>query len=243
MFRVFGRKKSKNPDLEWRVKQVQMTGSPEEREDLLRELEPQAFRIASKISKRLITKHDDEFAITLEALNEAINKYDPEHQSAFMSFAYLVIHGRLVDYFRQQKKHTNQVPLTSSDSYEEETHHPGVISRSQEQFNEDELAQMRRLEIAWFRQLLAQYDITFSDLAKKAPKHRDTRQNLFQVAKTLITNRQLLQRFYAKKRLDKKVLEELGLHRRTLSRHRTYLIALTIVLVEDLPYIREYLDL
>lgn len=243
MFRVFGSKHIKKPNLEWRVKQVQMTGSLDQREDLLRELEPQILRIASKISKRLITKHDDEYAITFEAFNEAISKFDPQHQSAFMSFAYMVIHGRLVDYFRQQQKHTNQVSLTPSDTDEEESNHPGIISRSFETYEAEELARMRRLEIALFSQMLAKHNINFSELVKKSPKHRDTRDNLFQVAKNLIAHEPLLQLFYEKKRLDKQIMEKAGIHRRTLSRHRTYLIALTIVLMEDLPLIRDYLDL
>ncbi|SHF30814.1 RNA polymerase sigma factor [Seinonella peptonophila] len=243
MFRVFGSKQTKKPELEWRVKQVQMTGSPEERDILLRELESQAVRIASKISKRAITKQDDEYAIALEAIDEAITKYDPDQKSAFMSFAYLVIHGRLVDYFRQQKKHTNQVSLHSTDPNEEESGHPGVVSRSFEVYEEEELARMRRMEIALLSQLLAQHGIAFSDLVNKSPKHRDTRSNLFQVAIKLVSKSSLLQGFYNRERLDKKVMDELGIQRRTLSRHRTYLIALTLILVEDLPLIRDYLDL
>lgn len=243
MFRVFGSKKRKNPNVEWRVHHVQMTGSPEERNDLLKDLEPQVLKIASKISKRLITKQDDEYAIALEGLNEAINKYDKSHQSAFMSFAYLVIHGRLVDYFRQQKRHANHVPLTTSNSQEEESTHPGIIAHSYENFRKDELTQMRKLEITIFAQTLKKYGITMNELVKKSPKHRDTRKNLFQIAKKLASNRKLLQDFLARKRLKKKHVDELGLHRRTLSRHRTYLTALTILFVEDLPLIREYLDL
>ena len=243
MFRVFGSKTQKNPDIEWRVKQVQMTGSPEERNDLLRDLEPQVLKIASKISKRLITKQDDEFAVAYEGLNEAITKYDPQHQSAFMSFAYLVIHGRLVDYFRRQKKHANQVSLSSSNANEEESHHPGVIARSCENFQEEELTKMRQLEISIFTQILGKHGITLNELVKKSPKHRDTRENLFQVAKILISNKSLLQDFYGRKRLKKQTINELGLHRRTLSRHRIYLTALTILFIEDLPLMREYLDL
>lgn len=243
MFRVFGSKKRKNPDVEWRVEQVQMTGSPEERNDLLQDLEPQVLKIASKISKRLITKHDDEYAVALEGLNEAITKYNPNQKSAFMSFAYLVIHGRLVDYFRQQKKHANQVSLSNSYSPEDESHHPGVIARSFENFREEELAQMRQLEISIFTQALEKHGITMNELIKKSPKHRDTRENLFQVAKTLISDKSLLRDFYARKRLKKEVVDQLGLHRRTLSRHRVYLTALTILYVEDLPLMREYLKL
>ena len=243
MFRVFGSKKKKNPNVEWRVHHVQMTGSPEERNELLKDLEPQVLKIASKISKRLITKQDDEYAIALEGLDEAITKYDQKHQSAFMSFAYLVIHGRLVDYFRQQKRHANQVSLNSSNQQEEETHHPGIIAHSYENFRKDELNQMRKLEITIFAQALEKHGITMDELIKKSPKHRDTRKNLFQIAKKLASNRKLLQDFLARKRLKKQLVDELGLHRRTLSRHRTYLTALAILFQEDLPLIREYLEL
>lgn len=243
MFRVFGSRKRNNPNVEWRVHHVQMTGSPEERNELLKDLEPQVLKIASKISKRLITKQDDEYAIALEGLDEAITKYDESQKSAFMSFAYLVIHGRLVDYFRQQKRHANQVSLYHSNSQEEESNHPGIIAHSYENFQRDELAQMRKLEITIFAQALKKYGITMDELIKKSPKHRDTRKNLFQIAKKLASNKQLLQDFLARKRLKKQLIDGLGLHRRTLSRHRIYLTALAILFVEDLPLIREYLDL
>jgi RNA polymerase sigma factor len=243
MFRVFGSKKRKNPDVEWRVQQVQMTGSPEQRNDLLQDLEPQVLKIASKISRRLITKHDDEYIVALGGLDEAISKYDEHQQSSFMSFAYMVIHGRLVDYFRKQKKHMNQVPLTNSFADEEELDHPGVIAQATENFREAELAKMRQLEITIFSKTLAEHGITMHDLIAKSPKHRDTRENLLQIAQALVSHRSLLQDFYARKRLKKHIIEGLGLQRRTLSRHRIYLTALTILFMQDLPLMREYLDL
>ena len=230
-------------DLETRVLQVQETHSPDKRDDLLRELEPHVRRIASRVCRRVITKQDDEYMIAYKALDEAISGYSSGFQATFMSFAYKVIHRRLVDYFRQEAKHQKTVPLLTSGPNEEEIQNQEVVAKAFESYRDEELSKMRRLEIEIFKKALAKQGITLDELVKKSPKHRDTRENLFHVAKKLVSEKQLLHKFLHQKKLDKEIASYLGMHRRTLNRHRKYLTALTIVMTEDLALVRSYLGL
>lgn len=230
-------------DLESRVLQVQGTHSPEQRDDLLRELEPHVRRIASRICRRVITQQDDEYMIAYRALDEAIGNYSPDFKASFLSFAYKVIQRRLVDYFRQEAKHQKAIPITVQNEHDEEIQHQEVVALSFEKHKKDELNQMRRLEIEIFTRALSKFDITLEELVKKKPKHRDTRENLFHMAKILVQNEELLQKLYSQRKPDKEIAQVLGVHRRTLSRHRSYLIALTVIHVEDLTLLRSYIGL
>jgi RNA polymerase sigma factor len=231
------------PEIEARVREAQAAESGGIRDDLLRDLEPYILRVASKVCKRQISKQDDEFTIALVGLNEAISRYEPEQSSSFLSFAYMVIHRRLIDYYRHEKKHANQVPLVPPNAKENEPHHPEVVSRSFVQYQEEELARARRLEVKHFSQCLERFGIKMSELVKASPKHRDTREHLLEIASRIVADKDLLRDFYEQVKPGKELASRIGLHRRTLQRHRKYLVALTVVLVEDLPLMQEYLGL
>lgn len=233
-------------DLEARVLQVQTAHSPEQRDDLLRELEPHVRRIASRVCRRVITQQDDEYMIAYRALDEALEKYKPDFNASFLSFAYKVIQRRLVDFFRQEVKHQRVLPISATGVRDDENNNnndQNLVAVSIERHKDEELDHMRRLEIEIFIDALGKFGITLNDLAKKKPKHRDTRENLFRIAKQLVADEKLLHTFYTQKRPDKETAKALGMHRRTLSRHRNYLIALTIVVVEDLGLLRSYIGL
>lgn len=231
------------PEIEARVREAQAAESGGTREDLLKDLEPYILRVASKVCKRPISKQDDEFTIALIGLNEAISCYESEQSSSFLSFAYMVIHRRLVDYYRHEKKHANQVPLVPPNAKENDLQYPEVVSRSFAQYREEELTRARRLEVLHFSQCLERFGIKMSDLVKSSPKHRDTREHLLEIASRIVADKDLLSDFYEQVKPGKELADRIGLHRRTLQRHRKYLVALTVVLVEDLPLIREYLGL
>ena len=47
----------------------------------------------------------------------------------------------------------------------------------------------RKEEILHFQSVLAEFKITFSELAKESPKHRDTREHLIEIVKMIIKRR------------------------------------------------------
>lgn len=216
---------------------------PVVREELIDEHQTYILKVASKICIRNITRQDDEFSVALLGFNEAINSYRFDQNTKFHSFAFTVIRRRLTDHFRSEARHFNQVPLVSADSKDNEPTYPEVIRKSFEEHHDRELEEIRRSDLKEFEKHLRQFKISLNDLVKVSPKHRDTRQNLQEIAQRIASKTEWLEQFYKQKRLKKGFAEQVGCHRRTLKRHRDYLIALVIVLVEDLPTIREYLGL
>ncbi|WP_170105431.1 RNA polymerase sigma-I factor [Desmospora activa] len=230
-------------ELEERVLTAQADESSGQREALLGEYQSYIIRIASRICKRSITLQDDEYTIALAGFNEAITQYRRSEPSSFLTFAYMVIQRRLTDYYRREQKHQNQVPLIPPDARENESVHKEVVAESFEQFRERELAEIRRSEIEQFTQALARFGIKLTDLVKASPKHRDTRENMLSIALEIAANQQWMEEFLHQKKIKKSFAEQIGCHRRTLKRHRIYLTALVLVLVEDLPLMRDYLGL
>ncbi|MBD1373450.1 sigma-70 family RNA polymerase sigma factor [Hazenella sp. IB182357] len=230
-------------DLDTRVRQVQETNLPEHRNELLKELEPNVRRIASRICKRIITEQDDEYMICYNALNEAIEDFDEKHQSTFFTFANQVAQRRLIDYFRQERKHRQLTSLTPTDELGDVDSHPEMIGRSFAQHDEENLSALRQMEVQEYSASLAKYGLNMSQLVKKAPKHVDTRNHLRQVANLLAKDMHTFEKLCLKKRIPKERVQALGVNRRTLSRHRVYIIALTILIKEDFFYIRHYIGI
>lgn len=230
-------------DLEERVLKAQADESTGQREALLGEYQSYIIKIASRICKRNITIQDDEYAIALSGFNEAITQYRRSEPSSFLTFAYMVVQRRLADYYRREQKHQNQVPLVPPDARENESTYREVVAESFDQYRERELAEIRRSEIQQFSLSLARYGISMNDLVKASPKHRDTRENMLAIAQRIATNQKWMEEFLSQKTTKKSFAEKLECNRRTLKRHRVYLIALVLVLVEDLPLLREYLGL
>ncbi|GGE08242.1 RNA polymerase sigma factor SigI [Marinithermofilum abyssi] len=237
-----GERDEKRRQLEERVLKAKASQSTEQREELLREHRQHIVRIASRICNRTVTMQDDEYSIALSGFDEAIQRYEEGQSSSFLSFAYMVIQRRLIDFFRREKKHLlSQVPLVSPGSKDNEPNYPEMVEQSFDHYREKELGEMRREEVVQFTKALSRFGIGMSDLVDASPKHRDTRKEMLEVARRLVADNELLKQFYEQKRIKKELAERVGCHRRTLKRHRTYLIALTLVLVEELPLMREYL--
>ncbi|WP_146172095.1 sigma-70 family RNA polymerase sigma factor [Melghirimyces profundicolus] len=230
--------------METRVREAQKDPTARIRDELIAENQLYVRKMASKICRRNITIQDDEYSVALMGFNEAINAYRHDQSSTFLSFAFTVMKRRLTDYFRSEKRHRNhQVTLIPSDSKDNEPIYPEVVKKSFENHQDRELRERRQSEVEEFREHLAKFDLTMEKLAKVSPKHKDTRQNLMEIAKKIASRAELLDQFYKEKRVKRGFAEQVGCHRRTLKRHRNYLIALVVILVEDLPTIRDYLEL
>ncbi|WP_044642110.1 sigma factor [Risungbinella massiliensis] len=214
----------------------------EKREDLLHNLEPYVCRIASRICGRSISKQDEEYIITLHALNEAIDRFKVGQSRSFLSFAYMVASARLVDYYRQEKKHNLSLSIESQEEQPQGDYvNKELYQIAVDEFLEKDLQELRREEIIQYQIALSKHGISLSQLPKLTPKHRDSRESLIRFALRICRFREFRQRLYGNQKIPTDLLETVGIHRRTLQRHRQYLIALTVLFSEDLPLLQNYL--
>ncbi len=184
------------------------------------------LKIASQTAKRYVSKNDDEWSIALVAFSDAVKKYDYERGS-FISFAELIIHRNLVDYYRVQGRHSVEIQV---DRIEEEA----IV-----EYNDNNL----KLEIEAITPILKSYEFTFMDLADCSPKAKKTKKACAKAVSYILNNPILVEEMQASKQLPAKIIEKnTSIPRKILERHRKYIIAAIEILHGDYPYLSEYLS-
>lgn len=193
-------------------------------------------RVSSKTCKKYLAwGSDDELSIAQVAFNEAIDKYDPGQGASFHSFASRVIHHRLVDYIRKESRHRHLSLTPMNPGGEELSRHD--VAMSTEQYLADRQQAVLADVVEEYVKVLEQYSVTLDELVKVSPRHRDSKETLQKVARSLAENPELLDYLKKYKMLPIKKLEALtGVKRRVLEKGRKYLIALVLILAEDRFY-------
>ena len=218
------------------------------RDHLIAAYTPFIMRTASSSSRRYLTMgRDDEVSIALMAFNEAISGFSAERSRSFFAFAETVIRRRLIDFFRKNELRSREIPVSSFTTEDEDGElgssplcRAEFVKASEDVVRRDE-AWDRREEIVQYRRLLSAYGIRFDDLVDDCPKHADARERAMEVARLVARTPEFRVHLQNKKELPLKALEGLvSVSRKTLERQRRYIIALCIIIVEDLRYLREY---
>lgn len=235
--------KKKPKTLEEKVKRIQQ-GDNELREDVIKDYQPFIAKSVSSVCKRYISENDDEFSIGLIAFNEAIQKFSTEKGSSLLSFADVIIKRRVIDYIRQQSREQTVSIDFSSETLEED--HQGSVVEDEisiDDYLKKEDAQRRREEIIQFQATLKEFGLSFNDLVEQSPKHADARENAIGIAQIVVENEELRKYLMEKKRLPIKKLEKkVSLSRKTIERNRKYIISISIILMGDYVYLRDYIE-
>ena len=102
--------------------------------------------------------------------------------------------------------------------------------------------ELRKEEILQFTEVIHQFDLSLKDLIEYSPKHADARKNAIMVAKILAENEALKNILLKNKRLPIKQLESyVSLSRKTIERNRKYIIAISLILIGDYVYLKDYI--
>jgi RNA polymerase sigma factor len=204
---------------------------------------PFIAKTVSSVCKRYIHESDDEFSIGLIAFHEAIQKYSPERGSSLISFSEIMIKRRVIDYIRKHSKNQNISIDFGMPNQEEDS--PGLTIENEisvDDYQKKIDADLRRQEIIQFQQLLRDYDLSFEDLVEQSPKHADARKNAMMIANIIYENVELQEYLLEKKRLPIKQLEDMvDVSRKTIERNRKYIIAISLILINDYLYLKDYI--
>lgn len=202
------------------------------REKLIEKYRSQVGIIAMGICGRSLDwNNDDELSISLIAFNEAIDTYDKNKGMSFLNYAQMLIHHRLVDYFRRESRF-QYASLDALDNEKEVNNYEIVGAWSK--YQDDQTALEQRDMVARYNFMLLDYGISLDDLVSRSPKHRDTKQTLIRVAQALVEQPVLMKQFEKNKQLPVKELMVLtGVGRKVIERGRKYIIAVVLVLSID----------
>ena len=191
----------------------------------LQDYETFVLASASEVSKRFISKSDDEWSIALIAFYNAIKSFDAD-KGSFFPYAKLMIRSRLIDYFRSQGRHANQISLEFVEESE-------MITESRELGVNEEIESLT--------QTLKQYGFGFAELARSSPKAEKTRDACKKAVRYLIKTPVLLADMQKTKMLPIKIIEKnTQVPRKILERHRRYIMTAAEIITGDYPNLREY---
>jgi len=193
------------------------------------------IRTASVSCRKFVTKHDDEYAIALRAFCDAVKKFDPAAEVSFEAFAKLIIKNRIIDYLRAESRHAGHL------SIEEEMEGGRDFSDDADR-EQAEVQSAAAEEIARLSAVISAYDISFAELPEASPKHQKTREACAIAVAYILKNPSLVADMRRNHSLPLKILQEkCDIPRKTLERHRKYIVTATEVCLGDYPVISEYL--
>ncbi|WP_421384272.1 RNA polymerase sigma factor SigI [Bacillus salacetis] len=238
---IFTAKKNKKDTLETMAEEIQ-EGNEELLNQVLEDYKPFVKKTVSSVCKRYIYESDDEFSIGLIAFHDAIFKYSSDRGASFISFAEVIIKRKVIDYIRMNGRHQNISVEANTENDEGEVQNKITDTLSMEEYDRTRVADERREEIMAFTKKLKEYSLSFDDLVSNSPKHEDARVNAISIAKLVVSTPSLLEYLQEKKRLPIKQLEkQVGFSRKTIERNRKYIIAISIIIMGDFYYLKDYL--
>lgn len=223
-------------------------GDEDARERLLRDFQPFVMRAAATAGGRYVdARHDDEASIALIAFNEAITSYQAGAGASFLTFAEIVIRRRLIDYYRRVQKRMTEIPMSGLEGdgdQEGPTILQAVEARDATRQHQVQVeSEERREEIARLSRALADFGIRFSDLVEASPKHKDARERAIEVARLVASQPTWTQTLVQRKVLPlKELAAKVGMSRKTLERHRKYIVAMSLVLIGEYGHLQAYLE-
>lgn len=215
-------------------------GNVKKADDLIREYMPFIRKEISKFLSRPCSEQEDHYSIALMAFHEAILGYQKD-KGTFLHFASLMIRNRLIDFTRKEVRHQGNLSLDSSHGEDELSLHEQIPDpRSQE----DRIGlEATKQEIAELSQTMKQYGISLSDIADNSPKQDRTLEACRKVVQYAIDHPSILDDLTKTKKLPMtKLVSGSKVERKTIERHRKYILAMLLVQTNGFVIIRGHIS-
>lgn len=197
--------------------------------------------VSKSVNKYIDLENSEEFSIGLIAFNTAIDDYNEAKNSSFLNFAEMVINRRLINYMNKEKKNQNTYPFSYFEDRNDSILEKSIEKKSM--FLHFDSCDARE-EIAIYINKLNKFGISLDELIKKTPKHRDSRQMLINIAKTIADNDVLYKKLNTKMRIPMKdLIQYTNVNPKTIEKNRKYIVATCIAFNSDLDIIKGFLQM
>lgn len=197
---------------------------------------------AKFIKRAPIDGQDEELSIAMLAFYEAILGYE-QNRGAFLPYASRGIRNRMIDHYRKEKKHAKVISLHAP--LQDEDDDISKLDRLEDPKNEIEASHRRaaaREEIEEFEQKLGEFGITFSEVADNCPRQERTLASCQRVLAAAKLHPEIFDILLESKKLPiSSLAEKSGTDKKTLERHRKYLIAVLLAFTNGYEIIRGHL--
>lgn len=209
-------------------------------DELIRQYIPFIRAEASKFLGKLCTEQDDAYSIAMIAFHEAILGYSRE-RGAFLNYAAMLIRNRLIDEYRREKRHQGHLSLDAQDEDEDRTLLDQVAD-SRDHYEESHNLEATQQEIAELSAVMARFGVTFSDVAEHTPKQDRTMEVCLAAIHYGMAQPELLEELLRTKKLPlTQLVKGSGGERKTLERHRKYILAMLLIQTNGYEIIRGHL--
>ena len=212
----------------------------EKADALLRDYLPFIRAQAAKQVGHPVSDQDDAQSIAMIAFHEAILGYDPG-RGAFLPYAAMVIKSRIIDHQRREARHQGQLSL---DAEQGDDSRPLLeeVADTRDRFAEAAGLAATQKEIAELAAVMAEFGVSFSDVSDHSPKQERTLEACREAIRCGAEDGDLLAELLRTRRLPMARLAALsGVERKTLERHRKYILAMLLIQTNGYEIIRGHL--
>ena len=223
------------------VKEVYAAKTDMDKADcLIRSYLPCIRSETSKFLLRFCTEQDDEFSIAMIAFHEAIISFSKE-KGAFLSYAAMVIRSRLIDYQRKEMRHQGHISLDEEENEEEGSVKDRVVDKRSHVEESADLEAVQQ-EIKELSAVMEAFGISFRDVADNSPKQERTLESCAVAVRYAAENKHILEELLKTKKLPMaKLVLGSGTERKTLERHRKYILAMLLIQTNGYEILRGHL--
>lgn len=196
---------------------------------------------ASKFMSRPCTEQDDEYSIALAAFYEAIMSYEKE-RGAFLNFCSILIRSRLIDFARKESRHQGHLSLYEEISADDEQTLLDTLPDKSDVFEESATREATKKEIEELSLVMQDFGISFADVADNCPKQERTFNACMNAVRYARENPALLNQMLSTKKLPLiQLVKGTNAERKTLERHRKYILAMLLIHTNGYEIIRSHL--
>lgn len=193
----------------------------------------------AKFLKRPPDPSDDELSIAMFAFYEAVRSYT-KSRGAFLNFAALQIRSRLIDNYRREKRNKGQISLDSSD--EEQTDLLETIPDGSNEYEASELREATRQEIEELTAQMTDFGVSMTDVADNSPRQSRTVESCRRAIAYARSHPDILEDFLRTKRVPiARLAEGAAVDRKSLERHRRYLVAVLLICTNGYEILRGHI--
>ena len=209
-------------------------------DELIREYVPFIKSETTKCISRFCTEQDDELSIAMIAFHEAILGYE-KGRGAFLNYASMLIRSRIIDYQRKEVRHQGNISLYTETGEDQQTI-MDELADERDQLEESIGLEATKQEIEELTLVMSDFDVSFSDVADNSPKQERTMEACAIAIRYAGENKYLLDELLRTKKLPMaQLVLGSGVERKTLERHRKYILVMLLIQTNGYEIIRGHL--
>ncbi|MBQ3090126.1 MAG: sigma-70 family RNA polymerase sigma factor [Oscillospiraceae bacterium] len=210
-------------------------------DELIRAYLPFIRSEAAKFLARICTDQDDEYSIAMIAFYEAINNYNKERGS-FLNYAAMLIRSRLIDYQRKEARHQGHLSLDEPSGEEDDRSLMDSIADHRDLIGEASNLEATEQEIRELGEVMKGFGVSFTDVSANAPRQDRTMEACGKAIRYAAAHKEILDELLRTKKLPlARLALGSGVERKTLERHRKYILVMLLILTNGYEIIRGHL--